>query len=310
VVNPILNPDRIQTDTAQYNKGTGSTWPYQDLTYDKIENGLQLLPIVTNAGPANFFTPFWRGAHLAAGHIGGLQTGLFVGEVRGAPDASSTNLNYTAIQSYMSATANLGGTGLTLATAKGALFGSAFLAVAYPGATNLLNLTGCEYNTQAQETVTIKTGNQIVQMPDDSHSGAVVDAGLAFSNQGGAVNWNQVICLSHSQNGQHSVKSTGTLIGTLNGPSCATGIDFNGVIFSGNAFQSNNASIDGWGNIYGSQFIAGAATAIVGAGKLGIGTTTSATATAGTNGAPPAQVLGYLAMNLGGTYIKVPYYAV
>jgi hypothetical protein len=44
------------------------------------------------------------------------------------------------------------------------------------------------------------------------------------------------------------------------------------------------------------------------AGTLGIGTTTSPTASAGGGAALPATVLGYLTMSLGGTAIKVPYY--
>lgn len=52
-----------------------------------------------------------------------------------------------------------------------------------------------------------------------------------------------------------------------------------------------------------------AATATATAGQLAFGTTTAATATAGASGALPLQVLGYLVANLGGTNIKIPYYA-
>jgi len=52
-----------------------------------------------------------------------------------------------------------------------------------------------------------------------------------------------------------------------------------------------------------------AATATATAGQLAFGTTTAATATAGAAGALPLQVLGYLVANLGGTNIKIPYYA-
>jgi hypothetical protein len=52
-----------------------------------------------------------------------------------------------------------------------------------------------------------------------------------------------------------------------------------------------------------------AATATASAGQLAFGTTTAATATAGAAGALPLQVLGYLVANLGGTAIKIPYYA-
>lgn len=52
-----------------------------------------------------------------------------------------------------------------------------------------------------------------------------------------------------------------------------------------------------------------AATSAASAGQLAFGTTTATSATAGANGAPPAQVLGYLVANLGGTTIKLPYYS-
>lgn len=51
-----------------------------------------------------------------------------------------------------------------------------------------------------------------------------------------------------------------------------------------------------------------AATPTVTAGQLGIGTTTAASATAGA-AALPANPLGFLVMNLGGTVIKIPYYS-
>lgn len=44
------------------------------------------------------------------------------------------------------------------------------------------------------------------------------------------------------------------------------------------------------------------------AGQLGMGATTATSATAGTNGAVPAQVVGYLIWNLAGTTIKIPYF--
>lgn len=47
----------------------------------------------------------------------------------------------------------------------------------------------------------------------------------------------------------------------------------------------------------------------VGAGFVSIGGTTAASASAGSSGAPPAQVAGYLNINVGGTSRKIPYYA-
>lgn len=66
-----------------------------------------------------------------------------------------------------------------------------------------------------------------------------------------------------------------------------------------NEILNANAAID----------VAGATPAVA-AGRLGIGVTTSATATAGTAGAPPAQVAGYLTVNFGPVIgdLKIPLY--
>ena len=53
-----------------------------------------------------------------------------------------------------------------------------------------------------------------------------------------------------------------------------------------------------------------AATPTTTTGQVGLGTTTSTSATAGSNGDVPAQVVGYLEIDIAGTKYKVPYYAV
>ena len=61
--------------------------------------------------------------------------------------------------------------------------------------------------------------------------------------------------------------------------------------------------------IYGlKRLVATGATPTVNAGQIGFGTTTTTSATAGTNGAIPSAVAGYLTINLGGNNVKVPYF--
>lgn len=48
---------------------------------------------------------------------------------------------------------------------------------------------------------------------------------------------------------------------------------------------------------------------VVGAGQVGFGAGTATTANTGASGAPPAQVAGYLIVNIAGTNRKIPYYA-
>ena len=43
-------------------------------------------------------------------------------------------------------------------------------------------------------------------------------------------------------------------------------------------------------------------------GQIGIVVTTASSATAGTNGATPSAISGYLVVNLGGNNVKLPYY--
>jgi len=54
--------------------------------------------------------------------------------------------------------------------------------------------------------------------------------------------------------------------------------------------------------------VAAGQTPAVAAGQIGLGSTTANTASAGTQGPPPGQVVGYIIVNIGGTNYKVPYY--
>lgn len=50
------------------------------------------------------------------------------------------------------------------------------------------------------------------------------------------------------------------------------------------------------------------ATPSVSTGQVGLGTTTATSATAGSHGAVPGQVAGYIVVNISGTNFKVPYF--
>jgi hypothetical protein len=248
--------------------------------------------------------------YLGSGHIGGGQTGFFLLHVNGAPDSSSTNSNYTPLQSVGATSVPLGGTGLTMLLSKGQVFGQASIAIAYAGATNLRNVTGGEINVQvsAGASVADKTGLQIVQTPDDAVSGSVYDAALMFSNQVGAVGWTSLLTVSGA-NGQAPLKSSGSVFRCLDSPTFANGFDLSGATLTGFAYKSTGFVVDHSGNETALTNTVTGATPTVSAGQLAMGTTTATSATAGSSGDVPAQVLGYLVMNLGGTAIKVPYYA-
>jgi hypothetical protein len=231
---------------------SGTTYPFQDRIFDSESFGTPVAPIVYSVSPATgFFAPKNTYAYIGAGHIGGFeQTDLL--QIRGAPSSASQNQNYTARQFFTSVTTNLGGTALTMAASAGQLFGFGSIAVAYPGATNIRNLTGGEINVQASAgaTVAYKSGLQIAATPDDQAQGTVYDAAISLSNQAGAVGFGIGLMVSSNANGKQSVSAGGSLIAALDNPICANGVNFNGVTFTQNAFSSNGAAIDGSGNGY------------------------------------------------------------
>jgi hypothetical protein len=226
----------------------GRIWPYQDLNIDRRRYGTPDRPLAPDVGNGGFLTPFMREAYVGAGHRGGLQTGFFLGQIRGAPRSDQVNWNYTALQTLMSATTTLGGTGTTIAHAKGQIFGFSPLAVLYPGATGILNVTGGEVNVQVSRgaSVAYKSGLQIVGMPDDAVQGTVYDAALSISNQAGAVGYRDGILFS-AANGKSALAPGGTLLNVRDGPMLANGIDLSRAGFSANAFASKGFSVNGTG---------------------------------------------------------------
>ncbi len=64
------------------------------------------------------------------------------------------------------------------------------------------------------------------------------------------------------------------------------------------------------GQVIATNLIANAATPTGSAGQLSFGTTTTTSATAGANGDVPAQVVGYITIDIAGTKQKIPYYNV
>jgi hypothetical protein len=117
----------------------------------------------------------------------------------------------------------------------------------------------------------------------------------------------------------HDVSILGTLTATTFAPSTisATTINSNGAFnhSGGGAF-----TVSGVGATFNNGVTSNAelATADVllrssalsaPAGQISIGNNTATSATAGTNGAPPAAVAGYLQIYIGSTQYKIPYYA-
>lgn len=266
---------------SRFVAGTGPTWPYYNLTYDRQKFGSSTTPLVPIAPGDGYTSPFTRELYLGAGHEGGAEVGHFLLQVRGAanPASANPNQNYTPLQTFNSVTVPLGGTALTMAASKGQLFGFGSIAVAYPGATNLRNLTGGEFNVQANlgSSVAYKSGIQIVATPDDKVQGTTYDASVSISAQVGAVGSRHGILFS-AANGQQAVKSDGTLIGTLDGGAFTYGVDLRLSSFSANAFCSNNFAVNGSGDITGRNVFLDSSGAVL---RLGVGGVASTVALRG-----------------------------
>jgi len=170
----------------------------------------------------------------------------------GATNAVNTNRNYVGITAQGWAVHDDAGTGLTGATAKGAFFGVNGVGIAESGATNLLNVTGGEFNT-AVKTGSSVANKAIIQLsgePTDAVSGSSVDAMIWAYDQGGAGGHNDGLLFdaATSFGNQWPIKSSGNLIRTTGG-SVANGIDISATTISGSAFKSPGFSVNGAGTI-------------------------------------------------------------
>ena len=68
-------------------------------------------------------------------------------------------------------------------------------------------------------------------------------------------------------------------------------------------------AVDGSGNFAAqASLVAGGVATNAGAGTVSYGATTATSASTGANGAVPAQVVGYIIINVGGTAMKMPYF--
>lgn len=137
--------------------------------------------------------------------------------------AASSDHNYVGIQGHTISVIGDGGTDSTMTGSRGAYFALSGLAYAGPAATNVMNLTGAEFNTYAAagSSVAYISGVQIATM--DEIQGTVYDCALSISRAGA----NASVGKKHGilfgpMNGHHPVATTGTIMGST-GP--ATSVD-------------------------------------------------------------------------------------
>ena len=207
---------------------------------------------------------------------GGASTTLSAGAILGDPTITLTSAAgfvsgdtiYIVLDSgnYHKTTCALAGTTCTLGVAmpsaaaggkavydaRGGFFAINPFANMPAAATNILNVTGGEFNTSlpAGATALKKAGLDIVQSPTDAVSGTFIDTGIGFSNQAGAIGWDNLISL-HYFNGAFPLKTTGSILKiiTTNGstPTIANGFDVSGATISGDVLKWASGSITGGG---------------------------------------------------------------
>ena len=135
-------------------------------------------------------------------------------------------------------------------------------------------------------------------------SGATSDAvqvfGRASDNADFRIRW------SPTTTGSFVRVYGGTTVGTTDLLLIASGSSTGNLLNLQNVTPTSVFKIDIHGN---SSFGDNTAAPTVGAGQIGLGATTATSATAGVNGAVPAQVVGYWIVNIAGTSRKIPFFA-
>jgi hypothetical protein len=143
------------------------------------------------------------------------------------------------------------------------------------------------------------------------HLGAIYD-GVGLN--AGVLQWGQDISANHLMNllmpdgltavvGSGNGFTAGTSTGTIKlAASNGDGTTANSLVITGAAGGVFNCGVTA------KTLTVNTATPTGAAGTISFGTTTGTTATTGASGAPPAQVLGYLQIDIAGTKCKIPYY--
>lgn len=165
--------------------------------------------------------------------------------------SSNANRNYVGVTGFGSAYSSDNGTGLTVETAKGGLFGVSAAAYLQSGAVNWLGASGIEANVFSQPNSSYAYASGASLVSGLNHSAAIVDAACWIGAQTG-VGW-QYGVLFTNRNGVDPVGSYTTLLGsqwtTGGARQIANGVDLRGFTVSDSAFAAKNFKVDGNGNI-------------------------------------------------------------
>jgi hypothetical protein len=269
---------RSSTNTiATGTSAVGVNWNLFNITSDSVA--------VTGANFLNGFT-FQQSVNSSSVQ-GGRQTLYSLLQFQSPTSSSNINRNYVAGAYAVDVQSRDGGTN-TSSGAQGAFFGMNSSAIAEPGATNLLELTGGEINWAAKtgSSLRYKAGFSIVALGTDAVSGSQGDSMLLFGAQSGAVGSNTGIQFA-SINGQYPVKTTGTLIDAGSG-TIANGLNFANATVTGSVL---NMATGQTLNLGGGATVSNNGVKVAG-GIQGTFVRTYATTYAGLTAADPSPVKG------------------
>ena len=178
--------------------------------------GIRIFPDTANV--ASGLAYFEVNARPGTGRIGN-RTGVLGRLIcNSVVDASDTYAGLVGVMGVVGVAANQNGTGVSLTTHKGNVFGGNSNAYTASGATFLALINGHEFNTTlvTGASAAQKFGISIVKGVSDAVRGSYSDAALAISDQGGAaVGWTVGLQFG-SYAGQWAFGTDSTLIGVKN----------------------------------------------------------------------------------------------
>ena len=179
----------------------------------------------------------------------GAKQGLYVStNLETQTSASSNNRSYTAASFLSTASANDGGTN-TSSGALGSVTGFNSFVNATAAATNFVDVSSAEFDTQMLASSSAKGRHGIKIVSFGAVNGASEDSGLSINAATGGVGWKDGILFTNWA-GAAPVTSSGCLLctdGTSN--TVGTGIDISAYTISGNAFKSPGFNVTGTGQI-------------------------------------------------------------
>jgi hypothetical protein len=199
-------------------------------------NIINILDDADHSGEADGSNGFYV-QHQVSGGLGGRAAGFFNMTIIDSPSALSATNDFTGLVAISSTAVGLGG---TIGTPFGELFG-ANIAVATTAAVDYIagaKALELDTNIAVGSTVSAKVGLHIAQVLSDKVAGSVLDAGIRFANQAGAVGWVNGIVFDNIV--ASPMQTTGTIFKTIGVWEVAEGIDFSSITITGNFLSGPN----------------------------------------------------------------------